>query len=134
MKIDFADTWYFLALLSPSDQGHATALEYTKSFDGTMMTSGWVLTEVGDALAGTPQGRAEFISLKDDLVADPQARVVPFDDLLFHAGVDFYAKRPDKLWSLTDCISFVIMQRENISEALTRDHHFEQAGFVALLK
>jgi predicted nucleic acid-binding protein len=50
------------------------------------------------------------------------------------AGVDLYRRRPDKAWSLTDCISFVVMQREGITEALTGDQHFEQAGFVALLK
>ena len=45
-----------------------------------------------------------------------------------------FAARPDKDWSLTDCISFVVMQERNIQDALTADHHFEQAGFVALLK
>jgi len=50
-------------------------------------------------------------------------------------GLDrMYQRRPDKNWSLTDCISFVVMQDHGITEALTGDHHFEQAGFVALLK
>jgi len=53
---------------------------------------------------------------------------------LFAAGVAFYAGRPDKDWPLTDCISFVVMEREGIREALTGDRYFEQAGFVALLK
>jgi predicted nucleic acid-binding protein len=53
---------------------------------------------------------------------------------LYEEGMKLYASRPDKEWSLTDCISFIIMQREKITGALTGDHHFEQAGFVALLK
>jgi len=60
--------------------------------------------------------------------------VVPASTELVKAGLDHYRRRPDKDWSLTDCISFVVMQREGITEALTADHHFEQAGFVALLK
>ena len=50
------------------------------------------------------------------------------------AATHLFAERPDKDWSLTDCISFVVMQEQGICEALTADHHFEQAGFVALLK
>lgn len=53
---------------------------------------------------------------------------------LYLEGVRFYDDRSDKEWSLTDCISFVVMLREKITEALTGDRHFEQAGFVALLK
>jgi len=53
---------------------------------------------------------------------------------LHREGIQLYASREDKEWSLTDCISFFVMQREAITEALTGDHHFEQAGFVALLK
>jgi predicted nucleic acid-binding protein len=45
-----------------------------------------------------------------------------------------YRGRPDKEWSLTDCISFVVMGERSLTEALTSDHHFEQAGFTALLK
>jgi hypothetical protein len=48
-------------------------------------------------------------------------------------GLDLFAGRSDKNWSLTDCISFVVMQDEGLTEALTGDSHFEQAGFKALL-
>lgn len=49
---------------------------------------------------------------------------------VFDRRFDLYSQRPDKGWSLTDCISFVVM----IDRGLTGDHHFEQAGFLALLR
>jgi predicted nucleic acid-binding protein len=49
-------------------------------------------------------------------------------------AIELYSQRPDKEWSLTDCVSFITMQEHGLAEALTGDHHFEQAGFVALLK
>jgi predicted nucleic acid-binding protein len=68
------------------------------------------------------------------MVADPRIQIEPCSDALFSAGLELYRRRADKSWSLTDCMSFVVMWREGITEALTGDHHFEQAGFVALLK
>jgi hypothetical protein len=59
---------------------------------------------------------------------------VPASRELFDSGWALYQDRPDKDWSLTDCISFVAMRERGIIEALTGDHHFEQAGFRALLK
>ena len=59
--------------------------------------------------------------------------IIEPDDLLNRRGLALYDERPDQEWSLTDCISFVVMADEGIAEALTGDHHFEQAGFVALL-
>jgi len=53
---------------------------------------------------------------------------------LFERGVGLFRQRPDKEWSLTDCISFVVMRDASLTEALTGDHHFEQAGFSALLR
>ena len=70
----------------------------------------------------------------DELRADPDALIVPGDDSLWERGRILFAQRPDKQWSLTDCISFVVMQDRGITEALTADHHYEQAGFVGLLK
>ena len=67
-------------------------------------------------------------------MSDPQVTIVSPSASLFDRGVELFAKRPDKCWSLTDCISFVVMEEQGIMHALTGDRHFEQAGFVALLK
>lgn len=60
-------------------------------------------------------------------------QIVPVNQALFDQGWVLYKQRPDKDWSLTDCISFVVMMRDAIIQAFTSDHHFEQAGFIKLL-
>jgi predicted nucleic acid-binding protein len=65
---------------------------------------------------------------------NPFVRIIPPSDEQYARGFDLYRRRPDKEWSLTDCISFVVMAEEGLTEALTGDKHFEQAGFAALLK
>jgi predicted nucleic acid-binding protein len=134
MSSVFTDTYYFLALLNPKDRGHSKAAAFTKTFTGRMITTGWVLTELADALASTSQGRAEFLSTREDLLADSDVRIISCEDALMEEGIRLYSQRADKQWSLTDCISFVVMGREGLTDALTGDHHFEQAGFTALLK
>jgi hypothetical protein len=91
------------------------------------------LTELGDGLA-SPANRPAFLATLEAVQGDPNTAVVGCREELLEAGVDLFRRHADKYWSLTDCISFVVMEREGISEALTGDKHFEQAGFVALLK
>jgi predicted nucleic acid-binding protein len=134
MKMVFADTYYFLALLNKSDKGHQRAVQFTKDYKGGMVTTGWVMTELADAMAVSPSGRTQFVQTWKGFRTKAGAQMVPCTDALQEEGISFYSRRADKDWSLTDCISFVVMQREGITEALTADHHFEQAGFVALLK
>ncbi len=133
MTAVFADTFYYLALLSDSDVAHERAVRLSRSLPGRTVTTSWVLTEVADALAA-PDLRHLFVALYDSLHGNPNVTIIPPTAELFDAGVGLYAKRPDKAWSLTDCISFVVMQRHRLTEALTGDHHFEQAGFRAMLK
>src|SRR5438128_2071869 len=111
MRIVFADTYYFVALLSPHDQGHARAVDFTKTFRGRLITTEWVLMELGAALASSPQGRKRFIETRDVLRANPDARVIPCNSALMEEGVRLYGQRLDKQWSLTDCVSFVVMRR-----------------------
>lgn len=129
----FADAFYFLALVSPTDEAHEPASQFATQSRRFIVTTTWVLTEVADGLANG-RNRALFAQLLAQLRHDPRARIVETTDELFEAGVRLYESRPDKQWSLTDCISFVVMQNQGITDALTGDHHFEQAGFVALLK
>ncbi|MBI1830457.1 MAG: hypothetical protein HYR84_03290 [Planctomycetes bacterium] len=74
------------------------------------------------------------MALWDDLQADPDIKIVRSAPSLLQQAVVLYRARLDKHWSLTDCTSFVVMKDLAIAEALTGDHHFEQAGFIALLK
>jgi uncharacterized protein len=129
----FADTFYFIALLSPSDDAHAKAIAFTRQFAGRLLTTAWVLTEMADGLVDT-SAREKFVQFYDRLRARGDVTIVPCGDVLFGLGVELFRRRPDKEWSLTGCISFTVMQQQSVSEALTADHHFEQAGFTALLK
>jgi predicted nucleic acid-binding protein len=133
MKTIFADTYYFLAVGSELDQGHQRTVQYAANYTGRLVTSEWVLTEVGDALA-SPAQRERFLELLALIHHDEKWVVVEGSHDLFERGVAFFSQRPDKEWSLTDCTSFVVMEDLGLTEALTADHHFEQAGFVALLK
>lgn len=133
MRRVFADTFYFLALLNADDDAHARAVGFTAVYSGELITTAWVLTELADALC-SPINRPEFIATLADLRASSQVRIIPPDVAIFEKGIQLFSARLDKEWSLTDCISFEVMKREGIAEALTGDHHFEQAGFQALLK
>ncbi|HEX5472090.1 MAG TPA: PIN domain-containing protein [Lacipirellulaceae bacterium] len=133
MKQVFADTFYFLALLSQSDTAHERTRRITAGQPSTLVTTAWVLTELANSLAKRDT-RAGFLTTFDALASNPSAVIIGHDDRLFEKGFELYRNRPDKDWSLTDCISFVVMNERQITEALTGDHHFEQAGFIAMLK
>jgi predicted nucleic acid-binding protein len=78
--------------------------------------------------------RLQAIAFLKSLRNSPEVEVLHIDSNLDATAWKLLEARPDKTWSLVDCSSFAIMQQQNISVALTSDHHFEQAGFVRLLK
>ena len=129
----FADSAYYVALLLQADQRHDRAIDITRNLESPIITTAWVLTEVANGLSAS-RFRTAVITLIDRLHADGSVFVIPPDIATFAQGIELYRNRPDKDWSLTDCISFVVMNREGITDALTADRHFEQAGFKALLK
>jgi uncharacterized protein len=131
MKWIFADAFYFMALLNESDDAHDAAANL--NLDAKLLTTVWILTEVADGMAASPL-RRRCVNFLRELSSDREIRIVTADQSLWNESVDFYSRRPDKEWSLTDCISFVVMKKYKIKDALTGDHHFEQAGFNALLK
>ena len=128
----FADTFYFLALLNRDDPAHQRALAAARSA-AQIVTTEFILLELGNACAKAAD-HADFLSLVAGLRASPRVHTVPLGTELLDAGLALLRQRPDKDWSLTDCISFVVMERNGLHEALTGDHHFEQAGFHPLLK
>jgi predicted nucleic acid-binding protein len=133
MTARFADTFFFFALGNPDDPAHERAREFAAHDTGLLVTTAWVLTELGDGLSA-PANRPAFMSLLRSLQNNSAFEIVPPDPDLFERGIDLFSRRPDKEWSLTDCISFVVMTDRGLTDALTGDHHFEQAGFRAVLR
>lgn len=133
MRVAFADSSFYVALLVARDANHAKAKAVARLWNGSVVTTEYVLTEVANHLAGSRHGRAKFGQLLTDLETDPNTRVVESSHDLWKRGADFYLRRLDKKWSLTDCVSFVVMEQHGLRDALTADHHFEQAGFSVLL-
>lgn len=133
MSAYFADTAFYLALLNRRDSLHQEALDLARSLDRPIVTTAWILTEVANWTAPPPM-RQRFLQLLDALASDPSVLIVEHDEALYQRGLALYRSRTDKAWSLTDCVSFIVMQERNLHQALTADHHFEQAGFAALLR
>jgi uncharacterized protein len=132
MKAVFCDTFFFLAAINKSDKCHHEALAWSNGYNGPLLTTIWVITEVADALAGK-QNRHVFEIFYQAIKEDKRMRIVAADQSHWERGLALYFQRPDKEWSLTDCLSFVVMGDEGLKDALTGDRHFEQAGLSILL-
>lgn len=131
----FLDTSYAIALVTPRDPNHSRATRLAASAQESarrVVTHTGVLFEVGNGLAALNQRRAA-IRLIDFLYDDPMATIMDLDPALVQRARNLYRSRPDKEWGLVDCASFVVMRERGLTEALTADRHFEQAGFRALL-
>jgi predicted nucleic acid-binding protein len=128
----FADTVYWIALVVKQDQYHQRARAWTPHLTGRITTTALVLLETANALA-RPAWRASAVALIEHLRQRPDVHIVPPEPALWERGWDLYRDRPDKGWSLTDCVSFLVMQEAGLTDALTTDQHFRQAGFRAVL-
>lgn len=131
----FFDTGFVIALLNRQDKHHQAAVCWQRELvraQRRRVTTTAVLLELGDGFA--QKGRwATIAPFLVGVLRDPGVEVVPVDDGLIDRAVALRATRPDKSWGLTDCASFVVMQSRLMTEALASDHHFQQAGFRALL-
>ena len=132
----FLDTAYAIALSSPNDRYHQKALQLAFELDAAnsrLTTTRAVLLEIGNALA-RQRYRSAAAQLLDALEHDPQVECVPLTDELYQQAFELFRNRPDKEWGMIDCASFVVMRQRGLTDALTTDEHFEQAGFRALLR
>lgn len=135
MRTVFADANYWIGLFNPNDELHSAAIGASKALGrARIVTSEMVLAEVLNGLAKFPALRLRTAEAVDKIMADPNTEVERQTSLLFREALALYRQHQDKEWGLTDCASFVIMRRRGLREALTFDHHFEQAQFVALMR
>jgi uncharacterized protein len=132
MTAVFIDTSFLLAASTSSDIHHVAASKY-RDIPGRAITTEFVLLEFCDALV-SPFHRRLAGNVVQSIRANPRIDIVECSPALWSEGFELFTSRADKFWGLTDCISFAVMQRFGITDALTSDRHFEQAGFKALLR
>jgi predicted nucleic acid-binding protein len=134
MRRIFADTLYWVALLHRKDQWHQAALQVSRTLAGChLVMTDEVLTEVLAAFCEAGRSlRQRAAALVRRLHQRPTVAVQPQSRGTFMSGLTLYEARPDKGYSLTDCISMETMRQQGISEVLTHDVHFTQEGFVTL--
>lgn len=129
----FMDTYGLIAWINTREAGHPRVKSYLDSYSGTIVTTEWILLEFADAFA-LPKAKPFAIEAIKRIHRLSMFHVVGFEPTVHQSGFDLYESRPDKDWSLTDCVSFAVMTQRGLSVALTADHHFEQAGFRAVFK
>jgi uncharacterized protein len=131
----FLDTAYVNALVNVRDQWHNMAVQWEERLAverRRLVTTEFVLVEIADGLAAV-RFRAQAVQVITTLQASSLVDIIPASSQLFRTALELYRQRADKDWGLTDCMSFVGMSEQSLSEALTTDDHFRQAGFRALL-
>ena len=132
----FLDTAYAIALSSNNDKHHNQAVKLAKKIESEsiiIVTTRAIQLEIGNALS-KQRLRYAGVKLLEALEEDPSIEIVPLTEDLYYEAFNLYRSRKDKDWGLVDCISFITMNNQKISEALTTDDHFRQAGFRVLLK
>jgi predicted nucleic acid-binding protein len=132
----FLDTSFAIALSSATDQNHVRAVKLANQLETNrtrLVTTQAILLEIGNALS-KEKYRIAAIQLLESLETDPNIEVVLLTNNLYSLAFSLFKQRKDKEWGLVDCISFIVMQDRGITDALTADTHFQQAGFRALLR
>jgi predicted nucleic acid-binding protein len=133
MKAVFGDTSYYAALINPDDVSYHNARSWSETYTGRVIVTEYVLVELG-GYCSRRKFRRPLLAILNELETDSHTQIVPASRVLYREGLALFADRLDKDWSLTDCISFAVMTRRKLTDALTADRHFEQAGFRALLR
>ncbi|MCG6136277.1 MAG: PIN domain-containing protein [Nostoc sp. LLA-1] len=129
----FVDTLFVVALINQRDQYHQRASELADSLENQLLiTTDAVLLEIGNALARNYKNEA--IEIIEHFFGSDEVEIVRLTPELFAQAFTLYKTHQDKAWGLVDCISFVVMKQAKVSQSLTFDQHFVQAGFQALMR
>jgi uncharacterized protein len=129
----FVDTLFVVALINQRDQYHQQASGLADSLEtNPLITTDAVLLEIGNALARNYKDEA--VEIIEHFLTSDEVEIIRLTPELFSQAFTLYKTHRDKAWGLVDCISFVVMKQAGITQALTFDQHFVQAGFQALMR
>jgi uncharacterized protein len=133
MRVVFLDTAYVVAVETKNDQYHAAATPHWNMQRGApalkLVTTSFVLAEIV-SLLNARRAHDRAVEVGTWLFRSPTVQLIQVDSDLFQQAWSYFVQQDDKQYSLTDCISFLVMKRMRISTAFTFDHHFRQAGFL----
>jgi uncharacterized protein len=131
----FVDTNYLVAKINQHDQWHESAIEAEYQIGVVhLVTTESVLIEVLNYFSSYGAAiRSAAIAAVRRIMDRPEIEVVKqrADDFL--NALALYEARPDKDYSLTDCVSMKVMHERGITDVLTHDRNFAQEGFNPLL-
>jgi len=134
MKSIFIDTGFVIALASVTDQNHEKASqlwnELLKDLP-EMVTTTYVIDEIV-TFFNSRNRHAKAVEIGNRLMNSHSVQVIYVDKGLFDKGWQYFQQHDDKTYSMTDCISFIVMKEQGIEAALSFDKHFTQAGFKVL--
>ncbi|PIQ23652.1 nucleic acid-binding protein [bacterium (Candidatus Blackallbacteria) CG17_big_fil_post_rev_8_21_14_2_50_48_46] len=134
MSVLFLDTGYMIALEIASDQNHQTALNHWKNLvsgQPTLVTTSYVFDEIV-TFFNSRGFHSKAVEIGNNLLSSPSINLIQVEEPLFQKAWLYFQKHHDKGYSLTDCLSFLVMEDLNIETALSFDKHFSQAGFQKL--
>ncbi len=135
-KTYFVDTRYLVALSNTRDQWHKSAIFWKEQLAqerALLLTTDYILIEFADGLSSL-KFRKEAVNIIMALQKSRWVKIVPSSQQLQNSGLNLYRLRQDKEWSLTDCISIIVMEMYGIRDVLSSDKHFAQAGFKLLME
>ncbi len=128
----FVDTLFVVGFTNERDQYHDEAVKLAAEYNGKpLLVTDAVLLEIGNSLSR--RFRKQAVETIESFMKSREIEIVRLDETLFDKAFQLYKNHADKSWGLVDCISFVVMKEQNITDALTCDKHFVQAGFRALM-
>jgi uncharacterized protein len=135
MKAVFVDAACLVSIINPRDQLHQVAVNALELAEGTeLITTDAVMTEVLNYYAERGEySRQEALKIIKHLMGREDFNLIHHSKYLFHMGLERFEDRQDKGYSLTDCMSMIVMENYGIQEVLTSDKHFKQAGFTILM-
>jgi predicted nucleic acid-binding protein len=129
----FADTFYWIALLNPQDDWHSIALHFANNNTRPLITTDGIIDETLNYTAERGSlMRQKALLLYRRIVQEPSIDIIGYTPELRQQGIELYERRRDKGYSLTDCISMIVMRQLELIDVLTRDRHFTQEGFHLL--
>lgn len=127
------DTSGWFCLFDDNDWRHEDTLAlYSKN--QRRVTHSFVLSELVGLATSKWRSLSKILSYVDDILVDKDVTMIWVDEAITRQAIELLRVRKDKSWSLCDAVSFVLMEELSLTEALTTDHHFEQAGFIKLLE